>query len=174
VDLWTLFLICLKVSLLSFGGTAPLPLLQDELGRQRGLLTDDDFALALAIGRVSPGPAGLFVLPVGYFTAGLGGAVVAGLAQAVVALGVLGLLRAHTWLAHVAAVRDATRAIQVATAGLLLAVGYLILWGTVRSPLDAAVAAIACGLLLGTRLDVLLVLAAAAGLGLAGALLGWR
>ncbi|MBX5489581.1 MAG: chromate transporter, partial [Chloroflexi bacterium] len=79
MDFWTLFLICLKVTLLSFGGTAPLPLLQDELGRQRGLLTDDDFAMALAIGRLSPGPAGLFVLPVGYFVAGVGGAVAAAL-----------------------------------------------------------------------------------------------
>lgn len=174
MDLWTFFLICLKVTLLSFGGTAPLPLLQDELGRQRGLLTDDDFALALAIGRVSPGPAGLFVLPVGYFLAGFGGAAVAALAQALVALGVLGLLRAHARLAHFAAVRDATRGIQAATAGLLVAVGYLILVGTVRSPLDLAVALLACGLLLFTRLDVLLVLAAAAGVGLAAALFGWR
>ncbi|MBX5492312.1 MAG: hypothetical protein IRZ14_14255, partial [Chloroflexi bacterium] len=125
-------------------------------------------------GRLSPGPAGLFVLPVGYFVAGVGGAVAAALAQGLVALGVLGLLRAHARTAHLVVVRDATRAVQAATAGLLLAVGYLILIGTAHSPLDWMVALVAFGLLMFTRVDVLLVLAAAAGLGLGGALLGWR
>ena len=81
MDLVSLFLICLKVSLLSFGGSAPLPLLQDELGRQRGLLRDEDFASAIAIGRITPGPNGLFVLPVGYFVAGIPGALVAAAAR---------------------------------------------------------------------------------------------
>ena len=74
MDLLSLFLTCLKVSLITFGGSAPLPLLRDDLVRERGLLQDEDFASALAIGLITPGPNGLFVIPIGYFVGGVAGA----------------------------------------------------------------------------------------------------
>src|SRR5438552_17504226 len=91
MDLLSLFLVCVKVSFLSFGGTAPLPLLHDELGRRRALVPDVDFASAIAIGRIAPGPNGLFVLPIGYFVAGVAGALVAAAALWTVAMPVLAL-----------------------------------------------------------------------------------
>ncbi|HZU07429.1 MAG TPA: chromate transporter [Chloroflexota bacterium] len=172
MTLLDLFLVCLKASFLSFGGSAVLPLLQDELGRQRGLLRDEDFASALAIGRITPGPNGLLVLPIGYFVAGIPGAIVAALALCVVAFCVLILLRLHTQVAHLPIVRASTRGIEIGTLGLLAAVGYIILIATVHAPRDLLIAGIAFLLLAFTPIDALLVLAGAGALGLLGLLQG--
>ncbi len=166
MDLLNLFLIFFKASILSWGGSQPLPILQDELTRQRPLLTDQDFATAIAIGRVTPGPNGLFVLPIGYFVAGLAGAVVATLALCTVALSSLILLRLHGWLAQIPTVAAGIRGIQAGAIGLTFAVGYIILLATVRSPLDLLIAAAAFALLAFTRVDALAVLAGAGALGL--------
>jgi chromate transporter len=166
VELLDLFVIFLKASLLSWGGSQPLPILQDELIRQRGLLSDQDFATAIAIGRITPGPNGLFVLPIGYFVAGFAGALAAVLALCAVALSSLVLLRLHAWLAQIAAVAAGIRGIQAGAIGLTFAVGYLILQATVRSPLDFVVAAAAFALLAFTRVDAMVVLGGAGALGL--------
>jgi chromate transporter len=166
VDLLDLFLVFLKASFLSWGGSQPLPILQDELIRQRSLLSDQDFATAIAIGRISPGPNGLFVLPIGYFVAGLAGAAAATLALCVVAISSLILLRLHARLAQIAAVAAGIRGIQAGAIGLTFAVGYIILQATVRTPLDLAIAVAACGLIAFTRVDALLVLGGAGALGL--------
>jgi len=166
VDLANLFLIFFKASILSWGGSQPLPILQDELTRQRPLLSDQDFATAIAIGRITPGPNGLFVLPIGYFVAGLAGAVAATLAICTVAFSSLILLRLHARLARIAAVAAGIRGIQAGAIGLTFAVGYLILLATVHSPLDLAIAAAAFALIAFTRVDVLVVLGGAGALGL--------
>ena len=43
-----------------------LPILQEDLINQRQVLAYADFAAAVAIGRITPGPNGLFVITVGY------------------------------------------------------------------------------------------------------------
>lgn len=166
MDLLSLFLTCLRVSFITFGGSAPLPLLQDDLGRQRGLLQDQDFASALAIGLITPGPNGLFVIPVAYFVAGVPGALTAAAALCVVAMSVLILLWLHKWIAHLPATKAALRGIQSATLGLILLLGYSIVVATVRTPLDVAIAVAAFVLLAFTRLDVLWIVGGAAAIGL--------
>ncbi len=172
MDLLSLFLTCLRVSLITFGGSAPLPLLRDDLVQQRGLLQDQDFASALAIGLITPGPNGLFVIPVGYFVAGVPGALVAALALCAVALTVLLLLWLHRWIAHHPATRAALRGIQAATLGLILTLAYTILVATVHTPLDLGIAVAAFVLLAFTRVDVLLIIGGAATIGLVTHLLG--
>src|SRR5215210_5687406 len=140
MDLLSLFLTCLKVSFITFGGSAPLPLLRDDLVRGRGILQDQDFASALAIGLITPGPNGLFVIPIGYFVAGVPGALVAAVALCLVATSVLVLLWLHKWIAHLRATRDALRGIQAATLGLILTLGYTIMAATGHTPLDVAIA----------------------------------
>ena len=166
MDLLSLFLTCLKVSLITFGGSAPLPLLRDDLVEHRGILQDEDFASALAIGLITPGPNGLFVIPVGYFVGGVAGALVAALALCVVAVSVLIVLWLHKWIAHLPATRAALRGIQAATLGLILTLGFTIVVATVHTPLDLAIAVAAFVLLAFTRLDVMLIVAGAAALGL--------
>ena len=172
MDVSTLFLIFLKVSFITFGGSAPLPLLQDELVRERGVLRDEDFAAAIAIGLITPGPNGLFTLPIGYFVAGVPGALAAALALCIIAILVLVLLRLHRYVAHLTVVKAFTRGILAGTIGLLLTLGYILARGTVRGPLDFAIAVAAFLLVAFTRVDTLLVVAGAGGIGLAKYLLG--
>jgi len=172
VDLLSLFLVCVKVSFLSFGGTAPLPLLHDELGRRRALVPDADFASAIAIGRIAPGPNGLFVLPIGYFVAGVPGALVAAAALWTVAMPVLILLKVHHWLSRFAVVDAGVRGIQAGAIGLTLAVAWSIMAATTPTPFHLAIAVATFVLAAFTSVDVVLILAGAALLGLGTLLRG--
>jgi chromate transporter len=68
-----LFWIMLRAALLSTTGTGNLPIVHQDL-LSRGWATDRQFAEALAIGQISPGPTGLWVISLGYFVGGLRGA----------------------------------------------------------------------------------------------------
>src|SRR5579884_3008721 len=84
------FLLFLKASLFSTGGFSNLPSLhQDLLGARWA--SDADFANSIAIGQISPGPNGLWVISLGYLTYGYFGAALALLAITLTALLVLGV-----------------------------------------------------------------------------------
>ncbi|HEY8477462.1 MAG TPA: chromate transporter [Chloroflexota bacterium] len=172
MDIVSFFLVCLKVVLLSFGGLAALPLLEDELVRQRGVLTPEQFAMAVAVGRITPGPNGLFVLVVGYYVAGVSGALAAMAALCIPALFALVLLRAHDRFAHVAAVQAATRGVVVGSMGLMAAVGVSLLNRTATSPLDYALAGAAFLLMVVARIDAVVVLLGSALVGVALSVVG--
>lgn len=70
---FTLFWIMLKASLLSTTGTGNLPIVHQDL-LAHGWATDRQFAESLAIGQISPGPTGLWVISLGYLVDGLRGA----------------------------------------------------------------------------------------------------
>ena len=73
IDAWELFWVFLKAALFSTSGTGNLPMLHTDL-LQRGWATEAMFAEALAIGQLSPGPTGLWVLSLAYLIDGLRGA----------------------------------------------------------------------------------------------------
>lgn len=76
---WLAFWLLLRASLFSTSGTGNLPMLHaDYLARGWG--TDRQFVEALAVGQLSPGPSGLWVISLGYFTDGLRGSLIATLA----------------------------------------------------------------------------------------------
>jgi len=66
----------LKASLLSSGGTGNLPILHDELTSAH-VATGGQFAEALAIGQLAPGPNGVWTVSLGYLTRGLPGSLLA-------------------------------------------------------------------------------------------------
>ena len=70
----TLFWIMFKAALLSTTGTGNLPIVHQDL-LARGWANDRQFAESLAIGQISPGPSGLWVISMGYLVDGLRGAV---------------------------------------------------------------------------------------------------
>ena len=72
-----LYLVLLKATLTSFAGLASLPVVRQDLVVQRHVLTDEKLNGAVVITRSTPGPVGLYVVSVGYFTAGIPGAIVA-------------------------------------------------------------------------------------------------
>src|SRR5579871_5903674 len=82
------FLLFLKASLFSTGGLSNLPSLhQDLLGA--GWAVDAEFGESIAIGQISPGPNGLWVISLGYLTYGYLGAALALIAIILPALLVL-------------------------------------------------------------------------------------
>jgi chromate transporter len=70
-----LYWLFLRAVLLSFSGFATVPVLREALVVNGGVLTDARLNDAIAISQASPGPLGLYVVIVGYFVAGLAGAV---------------------------------------------------------------------------------------------------
>ena len=75
IDLAILFL---RTGVVSFGGgTSVVAGLQSDLVDRTGALTRDQFFNAYAIGQATPGPGILYLVPLGYYAAGIAGAVVA-------------------------------------------------------------------------------------------------
>src|SRR3982074_3914856 len=76
MDLLALFAVFLKDSALTLGGLGSLPLLRQDLVAT-GIATDPQLVEALAIGRLSTGPNGLWIVSLGYQLAGPLGAAIA-------------------------------------------------------------------------------------------------
>src|SRR5919199_5429647 len=70
------FWLMLKASFFATSGTGNIPSLHADL-LARGWATERQFAESLAVGQISPGPSGLWVVSLGYLTAGLPGALLA-------------------------------------------------------------------------------------------------
>src|SRR5256885_15530780 len=67
------FLLFLKASLFSTGGFSNLPRLHQDL-LANGWAKESYFGQSIAIGQISSGPNGLWVISMGYFTYGIAGA----------------------------------------------------------------------------------------------------
>jgi chromate transporter len=119
-----LFLIFLKSSALAVGGLASLPLLRADLVPQ--YVTDAGIVQALAVGRLAPGPNGLYIVSLGYLVAGWTGALYALIAASVAPLVMLpATALARRWLLS-AWFGGVVRGVTLATVGLLLATGVTI------------------------------------------------
>lgn len=163
----TFFLLVLKASFLSSGGLANLPSIhQDLLDRHWAL--EGQFAEALAIGQLAPGPTGLWVVALGYLTYGFAGAALTAAAIILPPLLALPMDRLYKRLADQPAVQGFIAGLILAAAGSVMAV----LLGVVRTyGFDVATAAILVisVLLVGSRRlprSAVLVLSAAAGIAL--------
>ncbi len=158
------FILFLKASLFSSGGFSNLPSLrQDLLGRRWA--SDAQFGQAIAIGQVSPGPNGLWVISLGYFTYGVLGAALALIAITIPPLLVLVISAQYARVEERAWVQGAMRGVSLAVIALLVTV----IWTILRQPgIDAKgllIAAGACGLALSRKVNVLLILALAGAAG---------
>jgi len=119
-----LLLIFLKASALAVGGLASLPLLRADLVPH--YVTDAGIVQALAIGRLAPGPNGLFIVSLGYLVAGWPGALYALIGASLAPLTIVpATALARRWLLS-AWFGGVVRGVSLATAGLLLATGVTI------------------------------------------------
>ncbi|HEU5383167.1 MAG TPA: chromate transporter [Ktedonobacteraceae bacterium] len=158
------FLLFVKASLFSSGGFSNLPSLHQDL-LANAWAHDSEFGQALAIGQISPGPNGLWVVSLGYLSYGVAGASLALLAITLPPLLVLPLTSAYNRIAQLNWVNALMRGVSLAIIGITLSVCWTILS---RSNLDwrsAFIAAGACGLALTKRVNILIILALAAGAG---------
>ncbi|MFI5274243.1 MAG: chromate transporter [Ktedonobacterales bacterium] len=154
------FLLCLKASLFSTGGFSNLPSLHQDL-LARGWAADADFGQSIAIGQISPGPNGLWVISLGYFTDGVLGAALALVAITLPPLLVLVIARSYTRIERWPRTQGAMRGVSIAVIGLL----FTVIWTILRQPgIDGRgllIAVGAFGLALTRRVNILLILALA-------------
>jgi chromate transporter len=121
IDPLIYFWLLLKASLFSTGGSGNLPSLHADL-LTRGWATERQFAESLAIGQLSPGPTGLWVISLGYLTDGLRGALLATLAISLPPFVVLAVDRLHRRVGDHPAVQGFVRGLGLAVVGIFLVV----------------------------------------------------
>lgn len=158
-------LIFIKASLFSTGGFGNLPSLHQDM-LANGWATDTDFGQSLAIGQISPGPNGLWVIGLGYFTYGYLGALLTLVAISLPPLLVLGLQAIYSQIEHLTWVQGLMRGISLAVVGLTLTVSWTIINGPQLDWKSLLIGLTAFGLGLSRRVNVLVILGLAAVCGL--------
>jgi chromate transporter len=164
MDWLSYFLIFLKSSLLSTGGRGPLPYLYTDL-LANGWARESQFAEALAVGEISPGPNGLWVVSLGYLTGGLPGALLATVAIALPPLLVLLVARVYERLKVFRATKGVLDGLVLAITGSGLVVLFNLFASNGVSVITLAIAVIACALATSGRVHSLVILGGAAAIG---------
>ncbi len=161
------FLLFLKASLFSTGGFSNLPSLHQDL-LTNGWAKESYFGQSIAIGQISPGPNGLWVICLGYLTYGYLGAFFALIAITLPALLVLAVSAGYARIEQRPRVQGAMYGVSLAVVGLLLTV----VWTIFNQPgvdwKGLLIAAGAFGLAISRKVNLLIILGLA---GLAGYLL---
>ncbi len=166
---WLLyFWLFLKASLFSTGGFGSLPSLHADLLARR-LASDRQFAEALTIGQLSPGPNGLWVISLGYLTAGLPGSLLALLAITLPPLLILAIERGYRRVQDHPAAEGFVSGLSLAVTGVFAVALSGILHSAGFSLRTGAITLIAAALSLTRRVPLFGIIGLA---GLAGAL--WR
>jgi chromate transporter len=174
VDLWTLGAVFLKAGALLYGsGYVLLAFLRGDLVERLGWLTDAQLLDAVAIGQVTPGPLFTTATFVGYVVAGVPGAAVATVAIFAPAF-------VFVWL--IGPIGDRLRdrpitaalldGVNAAAIGLMAAVSLQLGISAIRDPLTVAIALASGAALLTGRIPSVLLILAAAGVGLLASALG--
>jgi chromate transporter len=154
-------LLFLKASLFSSGGFSNLPSLhQDLLGH--GWANEAEFGQALAIGQISPGPNGLWVISLGYLTGGYLGALFALIALTLPPLLVLVLAAIYRRIEKQPWVQGVMRGVSLAVVGLLLTVCWSIISRSGQDWKSWSIGAAAFGLAFSRRVNLLVILGLAA------------
>lgn len=167
MDAPTMFLVLLRDSALALGGLGSLPLLRQDLVAT-GIVSDAQLVEAIAIGRLSTGPSGLWIVSLGYQMAGPFGAAIALVATSLPPLLILpATALARRWLLSVR-FAGLVRGASLATAGLLCATGVSLVGpaGDTPSWWQVVVGVVAAALTYQGRLHPAVVVIGGASLGL--------
>ncbi|HEU5347739.1 MAG TPA: chromate transporter, partial [Ktedonobacterales bacterium] len=126
MDPLTYMLLFLKAALFSTGGFSNLPSLHQDL-LMKGWANETEFGQSIAIGQISPGPNGLWVISLGYLTYGVLGAFLALIAVTIPPLLVLVIARSYSRIERWPRAQGAMRGVSIAVIGLLVTVIWTIL-----------------------------------------------
>ncbi|MGQ0597496.1 chromate transporter [Aquabacterium sp.] len=164
---WALFSHFLALSLMSIGGAITLvPDMHRRLVTDAGLLSDTDFTSAIALAQAAPGPNVLFVALMGWYSGGLGGAVIS----------MVGIMLPSTTLAlavsrwvstrrHWLSVQAFQAGMVPVTIGLLLATGWHLAPPIQTAPKALLLSAVIALLVWRTKVSLIWLVAAGAVLG---------
>ncbi len=161
------FLLFFKATLFSSGGFSNLPSLHQDL-LARHWAVEAEFGESLAIGQISPGPNGLWVICLAYLTYGYPGALLALVAITLPPLFVLVVAAVYNRIEHQRWVPGLMRGISLAVVGTFLTVFWTIMNGAGLDWSSWLICAAAFGLALTRRVNIIIILALA---GIAGYLL---
>jgi chromate transporter len=133
-----LFLVIMIASVFSFGGLGSLPVLQSQL-QATGVAPDAVVLPALAVGNISPGPNGLYLIAASYFIGGVKGSLVACVAVIIPPFLVVGVERARQRLIHLVRFRATLRSLALAVVALLVVTDWTLVKHAAISPLSIVV-----------------------------------
>lgn len=151
------FLLFFKASLFSTGGFSNLPSLHQDLLTNKWAV-DADFGESIAIGQISPGPNGLWVISLGYLTYGFPGAALALLAITLPALLVLVISALYKRIQRQRWVEGFMHGVSLAVVGILLTVIWTILHQPGIDWKGWVIALGAFGLALSRKVNILVIL----------------
>ena len=171
MNVFLLYLLLLKATMTSFSGMTSLPMLRNDLVVKNRVLTDRQLNTAVAVGRMGPGPAGIYVVSVGYFVGGTAGAVAGWLAMVTPAFFIVPLLTYVGRKADHPRVRSVIQTITVTAAGLVLSICLPLARDAVTGALPLAIAVVSFLILNFTRIETLWVILGSAIAGLLGFLI---
>jgi chromate transporter len=155
MNMFLLYLILLKGTVTAFAGLASLPVIQDALVFHYHVLTDQQLNEAIVITRSTPGPVGLYIVSVGYFVAGVPGAIAGWAAMATPALLIIPLVHFVGRKMENPRIKGVLQTVVIASAGLLLAAVIPLARDALTGPITIAIAGVTLLLLLMTKLDTL-------------------
>lgn len=163
---WAVF----KATLLSTGGAGNLPGLHADLVEGRHWVTDAQMAEALALGQVTPGPNGLWVVCLGYSLGGVVGALASAVAVCTPPLFILLIERAYRRVRSHPSIEGFVQGLSLAVVGVSVVILARLLAATPGGVTGTKLllAAAAFALMATRRVPVLAILVAA---GIVGALL---
>jgi chromate transporter len=166
MNLFLLYLLLFKAVVTSFSGMASLPIVRNDFVVTRHILTDRQLNTAIVAGRTGPGPNGLYLVSVGYFAAGLPGALAGLIALLTPAFLIIPLMSWMGRYANLPRIRGAIRAVILGSAGLLMAASIPLARDAATGPLASVIIVISFTVLAFTRIETWWVMLGAAALGL--------
>jgi chromate transporter len=165
MDVLGFFGMVLKASLFSSGGMGNFPSLHADLIAKKWA-TEQHFGEALAVGQVSPGPNGLWVVCLGYLVGGVSGAIAALFAILLPPLLVLLVARLYQRVKHHPAVEGFIRGLSLAVIGVFVVVLFGLLTNSGLSLRTFLTCGGALALAASRRVPVVVILGLAALLGI--------
>ena len=172
MNLLLLYLLLFKATITSFSGMASLPIVRDDFVVKRHVLTDRQLNTAIVAGRTGPGPNGLYLVSVGYFAAGLPGALAGLIALITPAFLIIPLMSWIGAYAKLPRIRGAIRAVILASAGLLMAASIPLARDAATGAVAAVIIVVSFMVLAFTRVESWWVMLGAAIVGLGSKLFG--
>ncbi len=161
IDPGKLFWLILRATLFSTSGSGNIPMLYNDL-RSLGYATERQFAEALAIGQITPGPTGLWVVSLGYFMDGVRGALLATVAVTLPPLLILVVERLYRRFGTHWGVQGFLRGLGLAVAGSFVIVIVGLMRGSTFDLSSLVIVLVSIGLGATRRVPVPIIIAGAA------------
>jgi chromate transporter len=171
MNLLVLYLVLCKAMLTSFSGPTSLPVVREDMVKQYHVITDQQLEAAVAAGRATPGPFGLYIVSVGYMVRGVPGAVVGVLALITPAFLIIPMIRYVGHRLNQPQIRSAILSVTLAAVGLLLSTTVSLARDTLTSVVPILIAMGSFAFLVMTKKPTLWAVLGAAVVGALGGLL---